>query len=160
MKGDGVFSEVKCECLLPPPKVTKFTFYNISSSISPKMFSVRQKYFCFEKKKVFFDGKLKMTKTFGFQNLKIPQNGQISGFGIFKFWNSNFFVIFGFPSKKVFVIQSQHTFVIGFISLLRHKEGGRGVKNIFTVCILCDWFDKTKWLIGTILWRCMTRGKI
>ena len=42
-----------------------------------------------------------MTKKFEFQNLKILPNGQISGFGIFKFWNSNFFVIFGFPSKTI-----------------------------------------------------------
>ena len=32
-------------------------------------------------------------------------------------------------------------------------------ENFFKfVCILCDWFDKTKWLMGTILWRFMTRG--
>ena len=27
---------------------------------------------------------------------------------------------------------------LGFISLLRHKEGGGGSEKIFTVCILCD----------------------
>jgi hypothetical protein len=35
------------------------------------------------------------------EQLKISQNGQISGFWIFNFPNSNFFVIFGFPSKQI-----------------------------------------------------------
>ena len=41
-----------------------------------------------------------MTKKIEFEKLKIFQNGKISGFGIFNFSNSNFFVIFGFPSKQ------------------------------------------------------------
>ena len=43
-----------------------------------------------------------MTKKFEFQNL----NGQISGLGIFKFSNSNCFVIFGFPSKNIFFLKA------------------------------------------------------
>ena len=31
VKGGGVFSGVKCEYLPPPPKVSKFTFFDISS---------------------------------------------------------------------------------------------------------------------------------
>ena len=53
-----------------------------------------------------------MTKKNEFEKLKISQNGQISGFGIFNFSNSNFFVIFGFPSKQNFVSQSTYTFVL------------------------------------------------
>jgi hypothetical protein len=68
---------------------------------------VRKKYVCFEKKeKKLFDGKQKMTKKKKL-NLKIPQNGQMSGFGIFKFSNSNFFlVIVGFPSKKFLFLKA------------------------------------------------------
>jgi len=65
----------------------------------PKMFLVTQKYVYFEKK-IFFNGKPKMTKNIEFEKLIISQNGQISGFGIFNFSNSNVFVIFGFPSKN------------------------------------------------------------
>ena len=40
------------------------------------------------------------------RKLKISQNGQISGFGIFNFSNSNCFVIFGFPSKKFLFLKA------------------------------------------------------
>ena len=70
------FSRVKCECL-PSPKVTKFTFYNISSSLlmlsAPKLFLVRQKYVWFEKKKFCFDGKPKMTKNLNLKIWKSPK---------------------------------------------------------------------------------------
>ena len=62
------------------------------------MFALRKKYF--------FNGKPKMTKKIEFEKLKISQNGQISGFGIFNFSNSNFFVIFGFPSKIVLFLKA------------------------------------------------------
>ena len=55
---------------------------------------------------MFFDGKPKMTKKFEFQNLKIPPNDQISGLKIFKFSNSDFFIIFGFPSKRFFFLKA------------------------------------------------------
>jgi hypothetical protein len=42
-------------------------------------------------------------KQIEFEKLKISQNGQISGFGIFNFSNLSFFVIFGSPSKKIFL---------------------------------------------------------
>ena len=58
------------------------------------------------RKKIFFDRKPKMTKTIGFENLKILQNGQISEFGIFKFSNSIFFDIFGFPTKKIVFLKA------------------------------------------------------
>ena len=66
------------------------------------MFLVRQKYVCSEQKLFFINGKPKMTKKIEFEKLKISQNGQISGFGIFNFSNSNFVVIFGFPLKTIF----------------------------------------------------------
>ena len=44
-------------------------------------------------------------KKIEFEKLKISQNGQISGFGIFNFSNSNFFVIFGFPSKTILFLK-------------------------------------------------------
>ena len=66
------------------PKVTKFLFYNILSS----------------EKNIFSMGNQKWQKKIEFEKLKISQNGQISGFEIFNFSNSNCFVIFGFPSKK------------------------------------------------------------
>ena len=43
-----------------------------------------------------------MTKQFEFENLKIPQNGQIPGLVFFNLQIQNFFVIFGFPSKNIF----------------------------------------------------------
>ena len=46
-------------------------------------------------------GNQKWQKKIEFEKLKICQNGQISGFGILNFSNSNCFVIFGFPSKKL-----------------------------------------------------------
>ena len=46
-----------------------------------------------------------MTKKIELEKLKISQNGQISGFEIFNFSNSNFFVIFGFPSKKILFLK-------------------------------------------------------
>ena len=67
------------------------------------MFALRKKYSC--------NGKSKMTKKIEFEKLKVSQNVQISGFGVFNFSNSNFFVIFGFPLKKKFVSQSKYTFV-------------------------------------------------
>ena len=62
------------------------------------MFSLREKY-C-------FNGKPKMTKNIEFEKLKISQNGQISGFEIFNLSNSNFYVIFGFPSKKFLFLKA------------------------------------------------------
>ena len=54
---------VKQEIKNPCPKVTKSTFYNISSSLlmlsASKYFLVRQKYICFEKQKFFFIGNQK-----------------------------------------------------------------------------------------------------
>ena len=44
-------------------------------------------------------------KKIEFEKLKISQNGQLSGFGIFNFSNSNVCVIFGFPLKKVLFIK-------------------------------------------------------
>ena len=46
-------------------------------------------------------GNQKWQKKIEFEKLKISQNGQVSGFGIFNFSNSNIFVIFGFPSKQL-----------------------------------------------------------
>ena len=94
------------------PKVTKFIFYNISSSLlilsfqknvlyDKSMFALRKKYF--------FNGKPKMTKKIEFEKLKISQNDQISRFGIFNFSNSNFFCHFWFPIKTIFVFQSKYT---------------------------------------------------
>ena len=51
-----------------------------------------------------------MTKKIEFEKWKISQNGQISGFGIFNFSNSNFFVIFGFPSKKFLFLKENILF--------------------------------------------------
>ena len=62
------------------------------------MFDLRKKYF--------FNGKPKMTKKIEFEKLKISQNGQISGFGIFNFSNSNFFVTFGFPCIKILFLRA------------------------------------------------------
>jgi len=53
-----------------------------------------------------FNGKPKMTKKIECEKLKISQNGKISGFGIFNFSNSKFFVIFGFPSKKILFLKA------------------------------------------------------
>ena len=47
-----------------------------------------------------------MTKETEFEKLKISQNGQISGFGMFNFSNSNVFVIFGFPLKKFLFLKA------------------------------------------------------
>ena len=62
------------------------------------MFALRKKYY--------YNGKLKLTKKIEFEKLKISQNGQISGFGIFNFSNSNFFVIFDFPSKRILFLKA------------------------------------------------------
>ena len=47
-----------------------------------------------------------MTRKIEFEKLKTSQNSQMAGFGIFNFSNSNFFVIFGFPSKKVLFLKA------------------------------------------------------
>ena len=62
--------------------------------------------FALRKKNYFFNGKPKITKRIEFEKLKISQNGQISGFGIFNFSNSNFFVIFGLSSKKILFLKA------------------------------------------------------
>ena len=64
--------------------------------INLKMFLVRQKYVCLEKK-IVFDGKPKMTKKFEFEKLKIPNPDIWPILGDFQFFKFNFFVIFGFP---------------------------------------------------------------
>ena len=45
-------------------------------------------------------------KKIEFEKLKTSQNDQISGFDIFNFSNSNFFVIFGFPSTKILFLKA------------------------------------------------------
>ena len=94
------FSGVKCECLRPL-KWQKFIFYTINIFFSidatiPKCFLVRQKYVCFEKKK-FLMGNQNWQKNWiwKFENPPKWPNFRVLGFS-----NSNFFVIFGFPSKK------------------------------------------------------------
>ena len=51
-------------------------------------------------------GNQKWQKKIEIENLKISLNGQISGFGIFNFSNSNFFVIFGYPSKNILFLKT------------------------------------------------------
>ena len=109
VKGGGVFSGVKYECL--PPKVNKFTFYNISSSLlmlsTPKFLWPDKSMFALRNKNV-FDGKPKMTKTFEFENLKIPNPDIwpfLGDFQIFKF--NFFFVIFGFPLKRFLFLKAK-----------------------------------------------------
>ena len=53
-----------------------------------------------------------MTKKFEFEKLKIPNPDIWPFWEIFNFSNSIFFVIFGFPLKKMFFSQSKHTFVL------------------------------------------------
>ena len=75
------------------------------------------------KKTIFFDWKPKMTKKFEFQNLKIPYPEIWPFWGIFKF---KFFVIFGFPSKKIaffkanILLSYQKSF--GLISSIEEKD--------------------------------------
>ena len=86
------------------PKVTKFIFYNISSSLltlSSQIFFGKTKVCLLWEKNIFLMGNQKWQKKIEFEKLKIFQNGQISGFGILNFSSSNFFVIFGFPSKII-----------------------------------------------------------
>ena len=94
-------------CFFPPgilvqlyKDIFNFRCFQNNSTISNqyhlKNFLVRQKYVCFEKKIFFIVENQKWQKKL---NLKISQKGHTSGFGIFNFSNSNFFVIFGFPSK-------------------------------------------------------------
>ena len=78
------------------------------------------------KKQFFFMKKQKMTKKIEFEKLKISQNGQISGFGIFNFSNSNFFCHFWFPIKKNFCFSKQIYFclakkIVRFIASIEKK---------------------------------------
>ena len=68
--------------------------------------SAYPQYVCFEKKTNFLMGNQKWQKNLNFRIWKSPKYGQISGFRIFKFWNSNVFVIFGFPSKNLFFLKA------------------------------------------------------
>ena len=78
----------------------------------PKNCFGKAKVCLFWEKKTFFHGKPKMIKKFKFENLKIPSHGQISGFGIFKFSNSNVSVIFGFPSKTFLFLKANIYFCL------------------------------------------------
>ena len=108
----------------------------------PKLFLARQKYICFEKQKcfwcetkndkniwiwkfknppkwpfpqtLFFTTKncfLQKKKDLVLKN-RVLGKGHLRDIQIFKFSNSNFFVIFCFPSKKNVFSQSKHTFVL------------------------------------------------
>ena len=98
------------------PKVTKFIFYNISSSLltvsSLKFFLVTQKYVCFEKKICFFNGKPKMTKKnwiWKIENLPKWPNIRIWDFQLFKF---NFVLSFLVSHQKKFCFSKQRDFCL------------------------------------------------
>ena len=91
-----------------PPKVTKSTFYNISSSLlmlSASNLSWWDKSIFTLTNKIVLDGKPKMTKKFEFKQLKISNPDIWPFWEIFNFSNSIFFLIFGFPLKKYFFLK-------------------------------------------------------
>ena len=86
------------------PKVTKFIFYNMSSSLltlSPKhffgMFALR--------KNIFLMGNQKWQKKIEFENWKSPKLAKYQDLGFSTFQIQIVFVIFGLPSNKILFLK-------------------------------------------------------
>ena len=99
----------------PPPKVTKSTFYNISSFLlmlsSSNFFWLDKSIFAFDKQN-FFWWKTKNDKRIWIWKIENPKSLYLATLGDFQFFTFNFlFVIFGFPLKKYFSLKQTYSFV-------------------------------------------------